>query len=96
MKRRNEQTIGEVLRQYLKMTQVENLVYVDRIAALWQETLGDDAARETERIHLQSGHLFVTLRSPALKNDLMMRRSAIARALNERLGSDVVQCVVIR
>jgi len=96
MKRRNEQSIGEILHQYLKITQLDNLVFADRIANLWQETLGDEIARETDRIFLQGGFLFVNLKSPSLKTELMMRRSQIAHRLNEALGQEVIKTVVIR
>ena len=96
MERHNEHSIGELLRQYLRITQLESHVFETRIAALWQEALGDQITRETERIHLHEGILFVTLRSPSLKNDLMMRCTAIRFALNRKLGSDVIKSVVIR
>lgn len=78
------------------MTQLENHVFETRIAAVWQETLGDRITLETDRIHLMSGTLFVTLKSPSLKNDIMMRRTAIRMALNEKLGSEIIKVVVIR
>jgi predicted nucleic acid-binding Zn ribbon protein len=96
MQRRNEQTIGEVLNSFLKASQLENRIFEDRIAAIWQEALGPVVTAETARIHLQSGTLFVALRSPSLRTDLMMRRTAIARVLNERLGGTVVKQVVIQ
>lgn len=96
MQRRNEQSIGEILRQYLKLTQLENHVFEKRIAQLWQETLGDLITLQTERIHLQSGTLFVTLKSPSLKNDIMMQRTKIRLALNEKLGSEIIKSVVVR
>lgn len=96
MQRRNEQSIGEILREYLKITQIENHVFEGKIAELWQSTLGDAITLETERIHLSGGTLFVVLRSPSLKNDIMMRRTAIRLALNEKLGSEVIKQVVVR
>lgn len=78
------------------MTQLENHVFEGRIAEMWQETLGDTITRETERIHLSGGTLFVVLRSPSLKNEIMMRRTAIRLALNEKLGADVIKQVVVR
>jgi len=96
MKRKNEQSIGEIIREYLKMTQLENHVFETRIAEVWQEALGDRITLETERIHLQSGTLFVTLKSPSLKNDILMRRTIIRTALNEKLGSEIIKTVVIR
>ena len=96
MKRKNEQSIGEILREYLKMTQLENHVFETRIAEVWQEALGDRITLETDRIHLQSGTLFVTLKSPSLKNDILMQRTVIRTVLNEKLGGDIIKSVVIR
>ncbi len=96
MLRKNEQSIGEILREYLKLTQLENHVFEGKMAEVWQETLGEVITRETERIHLAGGTLFVTLRSPSLKNEIMMRRTAIRMALNKKLGVDVIKQVVIR
>lgn len=96
MQKRNEQSIGEILHDYLKISQLENVVFADRIASIWQETLGDDIAHETDRIFLQNGYLFVNLKSPSLKTELMMRRSMIAHLLNEKLRNDIIKTVVIR
>ncbi len=96
MQKRNEQSIGEILRQYLKITQLDNVVFSERIGAIWQEALGDDIALATDHIFLQNGYLFVDLKSPALKTELLMQRTAIARTLNEKLGADVIKTVVIR
>lgn len=96
MQRKNEQSIGEILREYLKMTQLENHVFEGRIATVWQETLGDAITKETDRIHLNSGTLFVELKSPSLKNEIMMRRTAIKNALNEKLEAEIIKQVVIR
>ena len=78
------------------MTQLENHVFETRIAEVWQEALGDRITLETERIHLQSGTLFVTLKSPSLKNDILMRRTVIRTVLNEKLGSEIIKSVIIR
>lgn len=96
MQRRNEQTIGEVLNSFLKASQLENRIFEDQIAAIWRECLGPVVTAETARIHLQGGTLFVALKSPSLRTDLLMRRTAIARTLNEKLGGEVVRQVVIQ
>lgn len=96
MQRKNEQSIGEILRQYLRVTQLEQHVMEVHIAEVWQETLGDQITLETERIHLQGGLLTVVLRSPSLKNEIMMQRTAIRQALNEKLGSEIIKNVLVR
>lgn len=96
MQRHNEQTIGEILNQFLKASQLENRIFEDRLAAIWQETLGDAITAETDRIHLQNGLLFIDLRSPSLRNELLMRRTAIMHLLNEKLEAEIIKQVVIR
>lgn len=96
MKRRNEQTIGEVLSHYLKASQLENRIFEDKIAAIWHETLGDEITAQTARIYLQGGTLTVELRSPSLRTEILMRRTFIAQQLNNRLGAEVVRQVIVR
>ena len=96
MKRKNEQSIGEILRQYLRVTQLEQVTFQERIASVWQQTLGDAITLATERIKLQDGMLIVQLKSPSLKYDIMMQRTQIRRQLNEKLGADIIKNVIVR
>ena len=96
MQKRNEQSIGEVLRQYLKVTQLDNVVFADRIATIWEEALGNEIAQQTDRIFLRDGALFIQLKSPSLKTELNMRRTQIATLLNEKLGAHIIKSVIIR
>ncbi len=96
MLRKNSQSIGEILRQYLRVTQLEQHAMEGRIAEVWQQALGDQITAETERIHLLEGQLTVVLRSPSLRQEIVMRRTAIRRALNEKLGADIIKSVIVR
>ncbi len=96
MQRRNEQSIGEILREYLKITQLDNVVNMDRISTVWKECLGEGITQETDRIYFNNGNLFVNLKSPSLKTELMMSRTLIAQRLNAKLGAEIIKTVVIR
>lgn len=96
MERQDAQPIGEILNQFLNISQLENQAFGERIAEIWQEVLGDEITKETQRIFLQSGYLFIELKSAALKNELMMKRTQIKNSLNKKLGNEVINSVVIR
>lgn len=96
MERQDAQQIGEILNQFLKINQLENQVFGEKIAEIWQETLGDEITLATQRIFLQNGFLFVELKSPSLKNELMMKRTFIKDSLNLRLEEEIIKQVVIR
>lgn len=96
MERQDAQPIGEILNQFLNISQLENQAFGEQIAEIWQEVLGDEITKETQRIFLQSGYLFIELKSAALKNELMMKRTIIKNSLNKKLGNEVIKSVVIR
>lgn len=96
MERQDAQPIGEILNQFLKINQLENQVFGDKIAEIWQETLGEEITIATQRIFLQNGTLFVELKSAALKQEMMMKRSFISAALNQKLGDEIIKQVIIR
>lgn len=96
MERTEAQPIGEILNQFLKINQIENQVFEEKIAEIWQSSLGDEITLATEKIFLQNGYLFVELKSPSLKSELMMKRSIIAKTLNKELGEEVIKQVVIK
>lgn len=96
MERSEFQPIGEILNQLLKLNQLENKVFADKIAEIWQQTLGDEITLATQNICLKDGILYIELQSPSLRQDLMMQRSFILNALNLRLGKKVISQVVIR
>lgn len=96
MERQDAQPIGEILNQFLNINQLENQAFGEQIAEIWQEVLGDEITKETQRIFLQSGYLFIELKSAALKNELMMKRTQIKNRLNKKLGNEVINSVVIR
>lgn len=96
MQRRNEQSIGEILRQYLRVTQLENVVFQQQVADIWQEVVGEAITRETDRLSMQGGCLYIQLKSPSLKTEIMMRRTAITRAINEKLGQEIIKNIFVR
>lgn len=96
MDRQDAQPIGEILNQFLKINQLENHVFGEKIAEMWQEVLGDKITIATQRIFLQNGLLFVELKSSAMKHEIMMKRTMIATKLNEKLGKDIIKQVIIR
>ncbi len=96
MERQDAQTIGEILNQYFKINQIQNHAFGEKIASIWQESLGNDITLATSRIFLQGGYLFVELSSPSLKTELMMQRTFIKNTLNKKLGNEIIKEVVIR
>jgi predicted nucleic acid-binding Zn ribbon protein len=96
MKRRNTEDVTDVLHQYLRLNGLEGPLNEYRLLQAWEEVMGEAVARYTTQKYLTNQTLSVHLTSAALKADLMMRRSEIVKALNERVGSTVIYDIILR
>ena len=68
------------------------------MAAAWSEVMGQAIARYTGDVFVKNQVLYVHLKSPALKANLMMGQigRALVRKLNEYVGAQVIQSIVFR
>ena len=95
MRRKNEQTIGEVIGEMIKAYGLEKRLKQAEIGQVWNQLLGPSVARCTERVTLNNGVVTVYLDSSLVKHELNMMKSRLVAALNEAMGSQVVKEVVL-
>jgi predicted nucleic acid-binding Zn ribbon protein len=95
MRRTNTQSISEVLTEVLKEYKLDERLRETRVYAAWPEVLGP-LAKTTESLYMKNGVLFVCITSSVVRNELLMRRSDIVKALNEKTGENTVRDIVFR
>ena len=96
MRRSNDQKLGEVIRELLKLYQLEDKLDEVKLMHSWEEVVGEMIARHTKDLYIKRDTLYVILDSPALKNELSYSRSQIKDSLNEVVGREVIAEVVFR
>ncbi len=96
MRRNSAERIGDVVRRYLRQEGLETPLNETRMAAAWPEVMGQAVARYTGDVFVKNQVLYVRLKSPALRADLMMGREALVRRLNEHVGAQVIRGIVFR
>ena len=62
----------------------------------WDKIVGPMIARNTSDINLKEGVLTVKFRSPLIRNEISMRRTSLQKIINDAIGEEVVQSIVIR
>lgn len=97
MKRRNSQTIGEVIRDYFQENRelYEKILEI-RIQRAWGEVLGPMIMQYTRTVYVKNHILYVSLSSSVLRSELTLCRERLVKSLNEYAGSTVITDVVIR
>lgn len=96
MKRGQAESIGDLLRRYLRQEGLETPLNETRMVAAWTEVMGKAIARYTGDVFVKNEVLYVHLKSPALRADLMMNREALVRRLNQYVGAQVIRDIVFR
>jgi predicted nucleic acid-binding Zn ribbon protein len=53
-------------------------------------------AKHTKDIYIKNKQLFVTLDSSALRNELSMAKTKIIKMLNEAVGSEIINDIILK
>jgi predicted nucleic acid-binding Zn ribbon protein len=96
MKRKNTQTIGEVLKEYIDAMKMRQKLKESRIERQWEELLGKNAASLTRKVYIRNKILYAHLDSSVLRNELLMMRETLIRRINEMAGEEIVSKVVLK
>jgi len=93
MIRSNEQSLGDVIRAFLKQHRLEKKLDETKLIHSWEKIVGDMIARHTRNIYIRNRILFVKLDSPALANELSYARAKIVKSLNKEAGKELIEDV---
>ena len=96
MKRNDAQSIGQLIRAYLRQESLESPLNERRLVNAWPEVVGPAIASYTDGLFVRNQTLFVHLTSSALRQELMMGRDLLVRNLNKHVGAQVITNIVFR
>jgi len=96
MKRKEPESLGSVLQQYLVAIGADKHIKEIRVAREWDNIVGPTIARNTEDISLKDGVLTLKFRSAIVRNEISMRKTALQKLLNDAVGGEVVKSIIIR
>lgn len=97
MKRKNTQTIGEVLRDFFEdNTELYEKMLEIRLQRGWGEVLGPMVLQYTRNIYIKDRVLYVSLTSSVLRSELSLCKDRLLRSLNQYAGSSVIRDIILR
>lgn len=96
MKRNKAENIGQLIRQYLRQEGLETPLNEYRMVSAWREVMGEAIAKYTGDLFVKNQVLYVHLKSPALKANLMMTRATLVQRLNDHVGAQVIQNIMFQ
>lgn len=96
MKEGKTKKIDELVEQILEGMGFYQKSKEYEVCEVWPEVVGRQIASRTKTIRVENGTLFVTFASAAVRNEIMMVKEGLARALNKRVEREVIKDIVIR
>jgi predicted nucleic acid-binding Zn ribbon protein len=96
MQRHNINSLKDLLQKFLKEEGLEEGLYQTRLYALWDEMLGISVAKNTRKKFIKGRTLFVQLDSSVIRSQLFIMRDDIVKQLNNRLGRNIIDEIVLK
>lgn len=88
--------LKEALKNFLDNYPHRRRLKKGMILSLWQNTVGDRIAEQTENVHFEHGNLVIHVKNPAWRQEIHMKRFSIAKRLNEQVEEDIIKEIVVR
>lgn len=96
MSKHNEHSLKEAIDQLLKAYKLDDKMAEKRLIASWDSVMGAMIAKHTKDLAIRNKQLFVTLDSSALRNELSMAKTKIIKMLNDEVGQEVINEVILK
>jgi len=84
------------MKQFLDKSKLKNGIRAVQIEELWEQIMGKTIARYTEKIQIINQTLFIKTHVGPLKQELVYQKEKIKDRVNEVLGENIIQEVVIQ
>lgn len=95
IKQSNEISLKDAIEKMLHTYKLKGKVYEAQIVQAWARIVGTQIEKQTYNIYLKNNKLFIKIGSAAIKHELSYARTKIRDRVNEELGANVVEEVIL-
>ena len=96
MRNTNEQSLKQVLKDMVESYRLKARLNQSKIRSIWEKLMGQAISKYTREIKLRKSKLYLTIDSASLKQELSFGKDQIAKLINNELGEDCIDEVIIR
>jgi predicted nucleic acid-binding Zn ribbon protein len=89
-------SLKEALKDFLDNYPHRKRLRRGMVLSLWEQTVGERIADQTDNVHFEYGNLVVHVKNPAWRQEIHMKRFSIAKKLNDKVGEKIIKEIVVR
>lgn len=90
------QKIDELVEAVLKQMGLYQKFKEREVCNVWPEVVGQMIASRTKSVSISEGRLFVAFTSAVVRNEILMVKDGLIKALNDKLGEQIIKDIVIK
>lgn len=90
MQRHTPQSVGDVLRDLLEETSLQNRMDELKAVELWPSVVGQEISSLTSKPVVEKGVMKIGVTNASLRNELNMNRSRLKDIINKNLGKTII------
>lgn len=95
-RKREKHTLAEALQEFISENRLQEGINKVSAGEAWQKIMGNGVNNYTISVELRGKTLFVSLSSSVLREELSLGRSKIKAMLNEELGKELIEKIVLK
>ncbi len=88
--------LKELVKDYLDDVPHRKRLKRGMILSLWDETVGESIAKQTQNLRFENSKLIMNVKNPAWRQEIHMKRYSIAKKLNDKVGEKIIKEIVVR
>jgi hypothetical protein len=89
-------SLGNAIQQFLRGSKLKGEIQAMQVTELWAQLMGKTIANYTDRIYIINRTLFICTSVGPLRKELSYQKEKIKLRVNEALGSNDIDDVVIQ
>ncbi len=96
MRRTREEKLGDLIHAMLREDGLETPLNEYRASMAWGKVMGEFVAKYTSNVTVRGGIMYVQVTNAALRSELMMNRASVAARINQHIGAQAIQQIIVR
>ncbi len=92
----NQVSLKDALKEMLEVYRLKAKLNQTKINAVWIKLMGTSINKYTREIKLRRNKLYITIESASLRQELSFGKEKIIKIINEELGENYIEDVIIR
>lgn len=86
--------LGRIIERILKDSGLDKQVKESQAINFWKEIAGEEISNFTEAFKVADGKLFIRVKNPSWRNELIMLKPQIKSKLNKRIGASTIKDII--